>query len=184
MNMNSNIKCGTSINGGVVLTDMPIEMLKAMRDSGEVGLVRRILRFAERSNNQTGELLEPSTEEIMSDVSQSHDLSPEFIDMMMMIMPRLLKAKQSELTMRDLSDMSGMRVQEFYTLVNANIYKSPRALTRMMMLKRAEGLLANSEKPIGEIAEECCFITPNYFIALFFRTHQMTPAEYRTMFKA
>ena len=158
--------------------------LKAMRDSGELGLVRRILLFAERSNNQTGELLEPSTEEIMSDVSQSHDLSPEFIDMMMKIMPRLLKAKQSELTMRDLSDMSGMRVQEFYTLVNANIYKSPRALTRMMMLKRAEGLLANSEKPIGEIAEECCFITPNYFIALFFRTHQMTPAEYRTMFKA
>lgn len=33
MNMNSNIKCGTSINGGVVLTDMPIEALKAMRDS-------------------------------------------------------------------------------------------------------------------------------------------------------
>lgn len=33
MNMNSNIKCGTSINGGLVLTDMPIEMLKAMRDS-------------------------------------------------------------------------------------------------------------------------------------------------------
>lgn len=33
MNMNSNIKCGTSINGGMVLTDMPIEMLKAMRDS-------------------------------------------------------------------------------------------------------------------------------------------------------
>lgn len=33
MNMNSNIKCGTSINGGMVLTDMPIEALKAMRDS-------------------------------------------------------------------------------------------------------------------------------------------------------
>jgi len=33
MNMNSNIKCGTSINGGMVLTDMPIEVLKAMRDS-------------------------------------------------------------------------------------------------------------------------------------------------------
>ena len=33
MNMNSNIKCGTSINGGMILTDMPIEMLKAMRDS-------------------------------------------------------------------------------------------------------------------------------------------------------
>ena len=33
MNMNSNIKCGTSINGGMVLTNMPIEALKAMRDS-------------------------------------------------------------------------------------------------------------------------------------------------------
>ena len=33
MNMNSNIKCGVSSNGGLVLTDMPIEALKAMRDS-------------------------------------------------------------------------------------------------------------------------------------------------------
>ena len=33
MNMNSNIKYGTSINGGMVLTDMPIDALKAMRDS-------------------------------------------------------------------------------------------------------------------------------------------------------
>ena len=32
MNMNSNIKCGTSINGGMVLTDMPIEALVALRD--------------------------------------------------------------------------------------------------------------------------------------------------------
>ena len=33
MNMNSNIKRGTSINGGVVLTDMPIETLTALRDA-------------------------------------------------------------------------------------------------------------------------------------------------------
>ena len=33
MNMNSNIKCGTSINGGVVLTDMPIKALVALRDA-------------------------------------------------------------------------------------------------------------------------------------------------------
>jgi len=33
MNMNSNIKCGTSINGGVVLTDMPIKTLVALRDA-------------------------------------------------------------------------------------------------------------------------------------------------------
>ena len=33
MNMNSNIKCGTSINGGMVLTDMPIKALVALRDA-------------------------------------------------------------------------------------------------------------------------------------------------------
>lgn len=33
MNMNSNIKCGISINGGVVLTDMPIKTLVALRDA-------------------------------------------------------------------------------------------------------------------------------------------------------
>ena len=33
MNMNSNIKCGTSINGGVVLTDMSIEALTTLRDA-------------------------------------------------------------------------------------------------------------------------------------------------------
>jgi len=31
--MNSNIKCGTSINGGMVLTDMPIKALVALRDA-------------------------------------------------------------------------------------------------------------------------------------------------------
>lgn len=33
MNMNSNIKRGTSINGGMVLTDMPIKTLVALRNA-------------------------------------------------------------------------------------------------------------------------------------------------------
>ena len=33
MNMNSNIKCGTYINGGMVLTDMPIKTLVALREA-------------------------------------------------------------------------------------------------------------------------------------------------------
>lgn len=147
-------------------------------------MIRRIKRFAERCNNQSSELLEPSSDEMMGVSSQQYDLSPEFIDMMTKIMPRLLKSNQKELSMRDLSEMSGLKVQDFYTLVNANIYKSPRALTRRMMLKRAEELLAHSDKPINEVAEECCFITPNYFIAVFFHTHQMTPKEYREQHQA
>ena len=153
--------------------------LRAMRNSGEVGLLRRIKSFAERGNNRSGELLEPSYEEVTGAVGHQNDLSPEFIDMMMKITPRLLSAKQSELSIRELSNLAGMKPQNFYSLVNANIYKSPLTMTRMMMLKRAEKLLATSNKPIDEIADECCFISPNFFIALFFHTHQMTPLEYR-----
>lgn len=153
--------------------------LRAMRNSGEVGLLRRIESFAERGNNRSGELLEPSYEEVTGAVGHQNDLSPEFIDMMMKITPRLLSAKQSELSIRELSNLAGMKPQNFYSLVNANIYKSPLTMTRMMMLKRAEKLLATSNKPIDEIADECCFISPNFFIALFFHTHQMTPLEYR-----
>lgn len=155
--------------------------LKAMRDSGEVGLIRRIKTFAERCSNRSGELLEPSLEEISGETSHQNDLSPEFINTMLKIMPHLVSTKLSELSMHDLSNMAGLKVQDFYSLVSANIYKSPRALTRTMMLKRAEDLLANSDKPIDVIADECSFISPNYFIALFFHTHQMTPLEYRNM---
>ena len=153
--------------------------LRAMRNSGEVGLIRRIRNFAERGNNLSGELLEPSYEEITGTANQQNDLSPEFINVMVKIMPRLLSAKQSELSMHELSDLAGMKTQDFYSLVNANIYKSPRTMARMMMLKRAENLLATSNKSIDMIADECSFVSPNFFIALFFHTYKMTPLEYR-----
>lgn len=155
--------------------------LKVMRDSGEVGLLKRIHNFAERCNNRTGEVLEPSTEEIMgvAEEQQQNDLSPEFIQTMIRIMPMVLSAKPTRLTIRELSDRAGVDVEKFYSLVSANIYKSPRSMVRMLMLKRAEDLLISTDKTMEEIAKECRFVTPNHFIALFFHTHHLTPEEYR-----
>ena len=154
---------------------------RAMRNSSEVNLVKRIFSFTEHCNSLSAEeMLEPSMEEISGDGSeQMNDISPEFIQTMMKIMPHVQEMKAKKTTMRDLSTLSGQDMKEFYSLITENIYKSPRTLARKVMLKRAAELLKSSNKTIEEISNECRFCTPNYFIASFFHEHHQTPEEYR-----
>ncbi|MBR2292311.1 MAG: helix-turn-helix domain-containing protein [Prevotella sp.] len=49
------------------------------------------------------------------------------------------------------------------------MYKNPRGLVKSVMMKRAEEMLRTSGKDVGEIAKECRFASPNYFIASFYR---------------
>lgn len=154
--------------------------MRAMRNSEEVTLLKRIHNFAERCNDRRDFILEPVPEEVRGEVIDSqNELSAEFIETMIRIMPAVLSEKASRLTMRSLSEVAGIDVQHFYSLVTSNIYKSPRLLVHTMMLRKAEEMLRKSVKPIDMIAKECGFVSPNYFIASFYHAHQMTPAEYR-----
>ena len=81
--------------------------------------------------------------------------------------------------MRLLSSEAKLDVQEFYRLISENIYKNPRPLFRKLMLDKAEELLRNKVRPLEQISEECGFISPNYFIAAFYRAYKMTPTQYR-----
>ena len=83
--------------------------------------------------------------------------------------------------MRELSNAAGMEVQKFYQLVMANIYKSPRPLIRKLMMSKALEMLETTDKDILEIAYECGYVTPNFFIASFYRQMRMTPEEYLAM---
>jgi transcriptional regulator GlxA family with amidase domain len=47
------------------------------------------------------------------------------------------------------------------------------------MLRKAEELLTTTEKDMEAIASECGFVSPNYFIATFYRKNKMTPEIYR-----
>lgn len=154
--------------------------LRAMRNSEEQVLLKRIITLADRCSGEGNELLEPIPEDIMGLGSDAaSELSPEFIKMMEHIVPFVQSKKTANLTMRQLSSEAGLGVQEFYSLVSENIYKSPRPLIRKMMTDRAEELLKTTSKTIGEISEECGFVTPNFFIATFYRYHRQTPAEFR-----
>ena len=152
-----------------------------MRDTQERPLLRNIRRFAERCSARSTELLEPSYDEVHGrfDGNQMSGLAPEFIDMMINLMPYVLSKPETSLTMRELGEKSGLEIQEFYKLITMNIYKSPRPMALSLMMEKGIELLRTTDKSIEEIASELGFISPNYFVAAFYQKMKKTPAEYR-----
>lgn len=154
--------------------------MRATRNSQEQGVVRQIRNFAEHCSRSDTVLLEPVPDEFQNvDSSFVNALTPEFINMMETILPKVLSKDVKDLTMRELCTEARMELQPFYQLVLTNIYKNPRPLAKTLMLRKAEQLLTTTEKDLEEIASECGFVTPNFFIATFYHEYKMIPEIYR-----
>ena len=98
---------------------------------------------------------------------------------MITILPIVSEKKVKDLSMRELSIAANMPVQEFYKLMNSNIYKNPRPIVMEVMLSRAKDLLENGQiTDIADVARKCGFSTPNFFIASFFHKYKKTPKEF------
>ena len=156
--------------------------MKARRISEEKGILRRIKLFADHCVQSKDEMLEPLSEEISGGgVNSGNVLSEEFMQTMLKLLSYVEDKRFSQLSMKMLSEKAEMDLQSFYSLMTSNIYKNPRDLVKRVMLKRAEEMLRTSGEDIADIAKECRFSTPNYFIASFFREYHMLPEEYRRM---
>jgi AraC-like DNA-binding protein len=154
--------------------------MRATRNSQEQGIVRQIHNFAEHCSRQETVLLEPVPDEYAGvENGNQNALTPEFIATMEKIIPTVLKKETEKLTMRELSAVAKMELQPFYQVILGNIFKSPRPLAKSLMLRKAEELLTTTEKDMEAIASECGFVSPNYFIATFYRKNKMTPEIYR-----
>ncbi|MBQ9215449.1 MAG: helix-turn-helix domain-containing protein [Prevotella sp.] len=154
--------------------------MRALRNSGEQNMVKRIKNFVERCNSISTDQLEPLTEEVTGmPLDESSMLSDEFIAIIEKIMPLVQSKDIKQLTMRELSTEAHIDVQKFYDIISSNIYKSPHPLARKLMLRKAQNLLETTELNVGDIAEQCGFVSANFFIAAFYRQYRMTPAEYR-----
>ena len=153
--------------------------MRAIRNSQEQGVIKRIKTFAERCTQQE-ESMEPIPEEVYGMGDPQNDLSAEFMETMTKMLPVLTSKEASRITMRELSDVVGMDVQKLYQLVTANIYKSPRPLARKIMLAKATEMLKTTKMSVAEISDACGFATPNYFIATFYHQNKMTPEHYRS----
>jgi AraC-like DNA-binding protein len=154
--------------------------MRAIRNSQEQGIIKRIKTFVERCT-QRSELFEPIPEEVYGlGGDPQNNLTTEFMDTMIKMIPLLSSKDANKMTMRELSSAAGMDVQKFYQLITANIYKSPRPLARKLMLEKATEMLETTEKSIAEISDACGFVSPNYFIATFYHHTKMTPELYRS----
>lgn len=154
--------------------------MKSHRASEEKVVIRRIKLFVDRCLHNEEERVEPTDEEVCGTDTDSHyNLSEEFVQTMLKLLNVVDGKRASQLSMKMLSEEAGMSLENFYALVNANIYKEPRTLVKRVMLNRAEMMLRTSSEDILDIAKACRFSSPNYFIASFFHVYRMLPEEYR-----
>ena len=155
--------------------------LKARRDNEEQNIIKRIKSFADRCDARSGMVLEPMPEDVTNtNIIAISEFPKEFTDMMEVVMPTLSRKSNKKLTMRELSNIAGMKLPEFYQLITSNIYKNPRPVALQMMLSRAYDILKkNNEIDIAAIAAECGFASPNYFISQFYHKYHVTPLEFR-----
>ena len=52
-------------------------------------------------------------------------------------------------------------------------------LAKKSRLEYAEQMLRNTQEPVDKIAEQCGFVSANYFIASFYQAYHATPQAYR-----
>ena len=154
--------------------------MRVRRKAEEADIIRKIRFFVERHNTILKEPLNPFrvVDNVVAD-DNSNSLSPEFITLMMKLMPYISSHQNRALTMRKLSEIGGIDIVQLYDTVAGNLYKSPLQLVHLMQLRRGAEMLTTTDKTIGQIATECGFYTPNYFIGSFFHEYKQTPMEYR-----
>ena len=154
--------------------------LKMRRNNEEGDLIRRIVAFVNRSDGFYSERLSPTQEEIYGQDSDSQsELSPEFVDTMLKIIPYVHEREGRPFTMHMLSEVTGLDLLDLYEQCTENLHKSPRALIRSMRVDQVADMLKTTDKTIEEISMACGFVSPNYMISRFFHKFRMTPLEYR-----
>ena len=150
--------------------------MRARRNTEELSVLKRIKSFADRCDARKGMTLEPVIEDMMGEAMPSlNEFSPKFVQTMISLLPAVAGKSANQLKMRELSEAAGMSLPDFYSIVSANIYKNPRSIVMEVMMSRAERLLKEGGRGIEEIAKECGFSTPNFFIATYYHKHKQLP---------
>lgn len=156
--------------------------MRLHRSHEEGDVVSKIRSFVDRCDTISTELLMPIQEDFHGGTPDSRtQLSPEFIEIMLKLMPYVEAHRHGDLSMRMMSEELNVEIVHLYEVISANIHKSPRELVRVFRLQRAAELLRTTDNTIEQISEECGFYTPNYFMGNFFHQYKQTPKEYRAM---
>ena len=153
--------------------------MRARRNTEEGDIIKKVNYFVERCGAYGEEVLSPTVEELfIANHETTSKLSPEFVELMIQLVP-FVQERQGNVTMSELSKVSGKDVVHLYNIMVTNLYKGPRELALYFTLQKAAELLSTTQMTVEEIATECRFHSPNYFMGSFFHQYKVTPKEYR-----
>lgn len=155
--------------------------MRMMRHNEETDVVRRVMQFANRCEAQRTEELAPNKLMQEGDEEEAHQvMSRDFVNVMLKLVPYVINQKDvKNITMKELEQNSGVPRAQLYQLLSANIDKNPSQLISLLRIEEAARLVRTTEMSFEQIAEECRFVSPNYFFAAFFHHFRMTPEDYR-----
>ena len=156
--------------------------LKMKRNVNEVELFRRIEGFITRAESCRQEKQKPrrSNDDSVVDVYSGADLDEKAIDVLMELVPYSHDGNLDHQVLVQMAMRRKMKLTEIYDLITNNIFRSTELLTLAMILDSASRELRETDLTIEEISEKNNFISPNYFIAMFYRRFGKTPLQWRS----
>jgi transcriptional regulator GlxA family with amidase domain len=153
--------------------------MKIRRFTSEQSIIRQLRHFVNANDSMGREVFSRESDIQASLSGQQYRLDEDFMSLMLKMAPYLNSYSSSQLTLGELCKVGNVSHKTFLNLVSKNITKKPYEFIRRLRLQQAANLLKASDKSVEDIADECGFCSPNFFVASFFRQYRLTPQEYR-----
>ena len=149
--------------------------MKVFNDAAE--LQHRLTSFALRCQMMDNEILTPFSHQDES----LEQMDPVFANIMIKVVPYVQQCKNQgvEFNMKQLCEVSGVDMAQFYNLLSLYLSDTPRMMMLRLRLDKVAKMLVETDKPVEGIADELGFVSPNYMIASFFHQYRQTPNDYR-----
>lgn len=152
--------------------------LRLLRSNEEGLMLHHIKSYAARCQTLYDEILKPYSD-LRQDADSKSTLNPQFVDAMLRIVPYIRQHQGEPFSLRDLITLTELKPKRFYEIIASDLESNPRQLIRLLRLDEARQLLSDTALSVSEIANRCGFVSPNYFIALFYHQYRVTPQHYR-----
>ncbi|MCR4603725.1 MAG: helix-turn-helix domain-containing protein [Prevotella sp.] len=159
---------------------------RVKRNTAEEDIIRKLRYFVNRCNAPSMQTLSLNISDLTasSDKTANETLSPEFINIMLKLLPHITTQQHKFMSMRKLSELANVDVLKLYDEMSSNLYKNPRDLILKVRLEKSTQMLKTTNMSLEQIAAECGFYTPNYFMGNFFHEYKMTPKDYRLKYSS